>query len=167
MEEQTERGGKQVESLMEMYFAYGSNLDVNQVKTRCGGDNVRKVTIGYLPNHRLAFTQYYADWGGGVADVVMSPGDSVWGIIYELSNNALELLDAYEGYPHDYTRSKHTIITPEGRVYGAWVYLVERKDGEFIPPSSRYLDVIKQTAKDAGFPKEYIAYLNTIQTVSS
>ena len=44
---------------------------------------------------------------------------------------------------------------------------VERKDGEFIPPSNRYLEVIKQTAKDAGFPKEYIAYLNTIEIASS
>lgn len=152
---------------MEIYFAYGSNLDVDQVTARCGGENVRTVDIGYLPDHRLAFTQYYADWGGGVADVVKSPGNAVWGIIYELSNNALELLDTFEGYPHDYTRTKHTVMTPGGQGYDAWVYLVKRKDGDFIPPSNRYLDVIKRTAKDARFPEEYIAYLNKIQTSGS
>lgn len=151
---------------MEMYFAYGSNLDVSQVRARCGGEHVRKVGVGYLPNHRITFTQYYAGWGGGVADIVKSPTDNVWGIIYELSNNALGMLDTYEGYPHDYTRTKQTILTPGGRVYNAWVYLVKRKDGDFIPPSNRYLDIIKQTAKAAGFPEEYISYLNTIQTVS-
>ena len=149
---------------MEIYFAYGSNLDLDQVKRRCGEKNVKKIDIGYLPNHRLAFTQYYADWGGGVADVIKSPGSSVWGIIYELSDNALELLDTFEGYPYDYTRTKQTIFTSKGCSYDSWVYLVERKDGDFIPPSNRYLDIIKQSAKDAGFPNEYIAYLNTIKT---
>ena len=152
-----------MKSVMEMYFAYGSNLDLKQVRQRCGGKDVKKISIGYLPNHRLAFTQYYAEWGGGVADVVKSPGDTVWGILYELSNHALELLDTFEGYPYDYTRTKHTIINPEGNGLEAWVYLVKRKDGDFIPPSNKYLEIIKRTAKEAGFPKDYIAYLNTIK----
>lgn len=150
---------------MEMYFAYGSNLDIEQVKQRCLGCDVRKVSIGYLPGHRLAFTQFYAPWGGGVADVVKSPNHSVWGILYELTIDALKLLDAYEGYPTDYDRTQHTITTPEGRHYAAWVYSVKRIDGDFIPPSKRYIDILKRVAKDSGFPEEYLSYLNGIKAV--
>ena len=152
---------------MELYFAYGSNLDIEQVNRRCGNSgNVRKVSIGYLPEHKLAFTQYYPDWGGGVADVVKSPNSRVWGILYELSKEALELLDKYEGYPKDYTRTKHTIITLDGHPSLAWVYSVLRKDGDFIAPSQKYIDIIKRTAKESGFPKDYLSYLDSIKTVS-
>ncbi len=151
---------------MELYFAYGSNLDAEQVTSRCGNSgHVRQVSIGYLPNHKLAFTQYYKDWGGGVADVVKSPNDSVWGILYELSRECLELLDKYEGYPNDYTRTKQTIIALDRRAHPAWVYSVLRKDGDFIAPSQKYIDIIKRTAEESGFPKDYLSYLNSIKTV--
>jgi gamma-glutamylcyclotransferase (GGCT)/AIG2-like uncharacterized protein YtfP len=152
---------------MEIYFAYGSNLDFSQMQRRCGAQNVEKIDIGYLPDHQLAFTQYYADWGGGVADVVKSNGNKVWGIIYSLSSAALELLDGYEGFPYDYTRSKHIITASGGRTYEAWTYLAKRKDGDFIPPSAMYLDIIKHAAKNVGFPRDYIAYLNTIELAHS
>jgi gamma-glutamylcyclotransferase (GGCT)/AIG2-like uncharacterized protein YtfP len=152
---------------MELYFAYGSNLDIKQVKQRCRNCDVRKVSVGYLPKYRLAFTQFYEPWGGGVADIVESPNNCVWGILYALTMDAMKLLDAYEGYPTDYDRTQHSIITPEGDCYTAWVYSVKRKDGEFIPPSRKYLNILKQTAKDSGFPIEYLSYLNQIKTVET
>jgi gamma-glutamylcyclotransferase (GGCT)/AIG2-like uncharacterized protein YtfP len=152
---------------MELYFAYGSNLDIKQVRQRCRGCDIRKVAIGYLPGHRLAFTQFYEPWGGGVADIVKSPKSCVWGILYELSLDSLKLLDAYEGYPTDYDRTKYNIITSEGRGLKAWVYSVKRKDGDFIPPSKRYIDILKRTAKASGFPKDYLSYLGQIKVVDS
>ena len=152
---------------MELYFAYGSNLDAEQINRRCANSgHVRKVSIGYLPDHKLAFTQYYQDWGGGVADVVKSPNECVWGILYELSRECLELLDKYEGYPNDYTRTKQIINTLGGHTRLAWVYSVLRKDGDFIAPSQKYIDIIKRTAKESGFPKDYLSYLNSIKTVA-
>jgi gamma-glutamylcyclotransferase len=149
---------------MELYFAYGSNLDIQQVRERCQGCDVRKISIGYLPEHRLAFTQFYEPWGGGVADITQSPDSCVWGILYELTIGALKLLDAYEGYPTDYDRTQYNILTPEGASYTAWVYTVKRKDGDFIPPSKRYLDILKRTSEASGFPVEYLSYLNQIKT---
>jgi gamma-glutamylcyclotransferase (GGCT)/AIG2-like uncharacterized protein YtfP len=150
---------------MELYFAYGSNLDIKQVRQRCGGCEIRKVSIGYLPHHRLAFTQFYEPWGGGVADIVKSSSSCVWGILYELTLDSLKLLDAYEGYPTEYDRTKHIIITPGGQRYRAWVYSVKRKDGDFIPPSKRYIDILKRTAEASGFPKDYLSYLGQIKVV--
>jgi gamma-glutamylcyclotransferase (GGCT)/AIG2-like uncharacterized protein YtfP len=150
---------------MELYFAYGSNLDIKQVRRRCLDCDVKKISIGYLPEHRLAFTQFYEPWGGGVADIVKDSKSCVWGILYELTMDALKLLDAYEGYPIDYDRTQHTIMTLEGRRYMAWVYTVKRKDGDFIPPSKRYINILKQTAKNSEFPKEYLSYLDQIKTV--
>lgn len=150
---------------MELYFAYGSNLDIKQVRKRCRDCDVKKVSIGYLPEHRLAFTQFYEPWGGGVADVAESPNSRVWGILYELTIDALKLLDSYEGYPTDYDRTQRRIIIPKGDSYLAWVYSVKKKDGDFVPPSRRYLGILKRTSKASGFPKDYLSYLDQIPTI--
>jgi gamma-glutamylcyclotransferase (GGCT)/AIG2-like uncharacterized protein YtfP len=152
----------------DFYFAYGSNLDINQMKKRCIADP-KFLSIGYLPGHRLTFSQYFEPWGGGIANVVETPKSKVWGVIYELSREALEQLDAHEGYygedSSDYTRTQHMTITPEGQRYLTWVYTLKRKDVDFIPPSQRYMNIIKDAAKAFGFPESYRLYLDSVETV--
>lgn len=147
---------------MEYYFAYGSNMDDEQMKRRCV--DARFISVGYLPHHKLAFTQYYEPWGGGVADVIEMPDSIVWGKIYELSVEALEKLDKYEGHPTDYIRTKHDIVTSNGRRYSSWVYSVVIKEGDFIAPSERYMTALTKAAELAGLPQEYLAFLSKIRT---
>ena len=76
------------------YFAYGSNLRSVQMVRLCPGH----VFLGpaRLDGYRLAFTLPDEEWQGGVADVVLSPGDEVWGALYRLRDTDLVALDAYE-----------------------------------------------------------------------
>jgi gamma-glutamylcyclotransferase len=148
---------------VEFYFAYGSNMDEDQMERRC--IDKRFLSIGYLPHHRLAFTQYYEPWGGGVADVIENSDSIVWGKVYELSTDALERLDKYEGHPTDYIRTEHDIVTPNGQLYSAWIYSVVIKEGDCIAPSKRYMSVLTKAAKQAGLPNEYLLFLSSIRTV--
>lgn len=99
---------------MPLYFAYGSNLDVEQMKRRCPESKV--LVPGCLRGYRLDFTWHSSGWGGGVADVVLDPQKEVWGVVYELTMRDLELLDNYEGYPKVYTRFQTSIETSERTV---------------------------------------------------
>lgn len=70
------------------YFAYGSNLNLAQMKRRCPG----AVRVGpcALPNFRLVFR--------GVADIEPCAGECVQGAIYSITASDERALDRYEGF---------------------------------------------------------------------
>ncbi len=78
-----------------LYFAYGSNLDPEQMASRC--PSARAAFPAQLADHRLDFTYFSTRWSGGSADVVRHFGESVWGIVYELDPADLPRLDRFEG----------------------------------------------------------------------
>jgi gamma-glutamylcyclotransferase (GGCT)/AIG2-like uncharacterized protein YtfP len=137
---------------MPLTFAYGSNLSREQMSVRCPSGNV--IGVGTLRDHRLTFNRYSSGWTGGVADVVPSPGDEVWGIVWELSDRDFASLDAYEDVPDGYRRSELEIGLREGGVRLAWVYTVVRKS-PFTAPSREYLEIIRDAARELDFPPSY------------
>ena len=138
------------------YFAYGSNLDLLQMKRRCPLSKL--ISKGSLSGHRLTFNKYSSGWSGGVADVIQDEGSEVWGLVFEISDSDLERLDRYEGYHKDqtslYERWKAVIDTPDGQVCDVWVYTVVEKQ-KFVQPTLEYLQIIKDAAVRWNFPKVY------------
>ena len=149
------------------YFAYGSNLDPEQMQARCPGHSV--VGLAELRDHRLTFPLTSHDWGGGVSSVGVAHGASVWGVVYDLSEANLTALDGYEHFvgPGD----QHNLYDRES----ASVQLVRADDGSFprrlrvwiyiarpanpSPPSRRYLDAVLKGARHHRLPEEYVAKL--------
>ena len=136
------------------YFAYGSNLDLAQMKIRCPSSEL--ISKGSLSGYRLTFNRYSSGWGGGVADVIQGKGSEVWGLVFELSNSDLKRLDSYEGCYNDqtslYERWKAVINTPKGQISDVWVYTVVEKQ-KFVQPTLEYLQIIKDAAVRWNFPK--------------
>ena len=147
------------------YFAYGSNLDLPQMKSRCPESKL--ISKGSLSGYRLTFNRFSSGWGGGVADVIQAQGSKVWGLVFEISDTDLERLDRYEGYHKDetslYERWKTVIDTPNGQICDVWVYTVAEKQ-KFVKPTLEYLQIIKDAAKKWNFPKAYLmlAYLDAL-----
>ena len=149
------------------YFAYGSNLDPQQMSQRCPGHTV--VGLGELRDHRLTFPVTSHDWGGGVAGVGVSHGESVWGVVFELTDEQLASLDRYEhfvapGNQHNLydreTVSVHLMRADDGsfpRRLHAWIYLARTANPS--PPSRRYLDAIVGGARHHKLPDEYVVRL--------
>jgi gamma-glutamylcyclotransferase (GGCT)/AIG2-like uncharacterized protein YtfP len=148
-----------------LYFAYGSNLDLDQMRDRCPDSEL--VGMGALPAHRLDFTAYANRWQGGVADVVQDQAHTVWGLIYRLSSQDLQLLDEFESYPTGYDRRQVQIHLPHQAqpLEPVWVYQVVRKQ-HFIAPHPQYLGIIRTAADQWDFPPHYQHYLATIAQVS-
>src|SRR5436853_7848833 len=78
------------------YFAYGSNMIFPQMSERCPSS--RFAGIAVLPNHRLAFTRKSVKRGCGVADAVRETGQTVWGVMYDISEADFDNVDKSEGY---------------------------------------------------------------------
>ena len=138
------------------YFAYGSNLDLIQMKIRCPSSKL--ISKGSLSDYRLDFNRYSSGWGGGVADVIPIKGSQVWGLVFELSDNDMDRLDFYEGCYKNrtslYERSKVVINTPKGPIPDVWVYTVVEKQ-KFEAPTAKYLGIIKKAAIRWNFPNVY------------
>lgn len=134
------------------YFAYGSNLDQQQMKERCS--KARFIKRVYLENYEFVYDGYsvYRKWA--VANIVAKEGAIVWGALYEITEEDLEKLNKHEGYPASYKREKLIVKDDEGKEYKAWVYL--RSPQEKGKSSEEYRNIIIKGARRIGLPENYI-----------
>ena len=117
------------------YFAYGSNLHHLQMKRRC--PNCRFVRKIILHNYNLTFRSK-----DGAADIEKKIGKKVYGALYIISKTAEKRLDAYEEYPTLYKKMYFKYNNKKVMTY------IMSKKTKLVPPTNRYLNVIKQGYKD-------------------
>lgn len=152
---------------MSLYFAYGSNMNQDQMSNRC--PDSRLLGKAVLPDHQIAFTRFSSNWESAVADILVSPGHSVWGLLYEISQDDLEKLDRMEGHPRIYQRKRLTLYRVINEISHtedpllnhrefesceAEVYEVVRKELGLIPKLN-YLRPMLDAAFYNGFPANY------------
>ena len=127
------------------YFAYGSNLHHLQMKRRCPNCQFIKKMI--LHNYNLTFRSKY-----GAADIEKKSGRKVYGALYIITKSAERRLDIYEEYP---TLYKKMFFKYQGKK--VMTYIMPKKS-KLVPPTKRYLNIIKQGYKDC---KLNVKSLNT------
>jgi Poly-gamma-glutamate hydrolase/Gamma-glutamyl cyclotransferase, AIG2-like len=130
------------------YFAYGSNLCVRQMALRCPDAADPRPAV--LSDHDWLINQR------GVATVEPFAGNQVHGVLWQLSDNDLAMLDRAEGVPVRYRRDRLTVDTHDG-MSPAWVYI----DHRVIPgpPRPGYLPRIIDGAVHHGLPQRWIDFL--------
>ncbi len=137
----------------ELYFAYGSNLWIEQVVERIGpiGEGAKRPMIATLPDHQLVFNMH-AD--GQVFANLMSPGPGVLGVLYSFTAECLLKMDQYEtGYAHRRVR----VVLENGDEVEATTYHAEVVPAVALaPPSADYLQKILRGARQHGLPETYI-----------
>ena len=130
------------------YFAYGSNLCVEQMARRCpDATDPRPATLAdhdWLINER------------GVATVEPFDGSQVHGVLWQVDDHDLATLDSAEGVPVRYRRDRLTVHTEQGPAE-AWVYIDHRVDPG--PPRPGYLERIIDGALHHGLPHRWVEFL--------
>lgn len=94
-------------------FVYADNLNPTQLKRRA--PEHRPVGKGYLPDHTIQFCRWSSQWRCGLASVVPSPGERVWGMILDVTEEDLKLMDEFEGDvpPGAFRHLPVTVITED------------------------------------------------------
>ncbi|WP_448583997.1 gamma-glutamylcyclotransferase family protein [Thermocrinis sp.] len=145
------------------YFAYGSNMNLSQMRERCK-NTWERIEVGYVEGYRLVFNGWSGKWNGGVADLVEDPSGKVWGVLFKLES--FDCLDKHEGYPSVYNRKKLIVIVPKlRRKFEAEAYIKTSKEDE-SKPSESYINTIIEGAKENGLPEDWIAFLESHRNVS-
>ena len=79
------------------YFAYGSNMNWEQMKRRC--PSTQFVCVASLKDYRFAIARHSRLRNCGTANIFADSGSEVWGIVYDVSEPDLIILDSFEdGY---------------------------------------------------------------------
>ncbi len=149
-----------------LYFAYGSNMDPTQMMTRC--KNSRVVGVAVLHDHELCFPRLSEHRGCGVASVTPRSGKHVWGILYQLTPEDVDALDASEGYRpgratsfNSYNRVEVSVLV-EDLATMVSTYVAVPQDVQPLP-SRAYLTHLREGARHHGLPDEYIAQLDLLE----
>jgi gamma-glutamylcyclotransferase (GGCT)/AIG2-like uncharacterized protein YtfP len=78
----------------------------------------------------------------GAADIEKKKGKKVYGALYTISKASEKRLDIYEEYP---TLYKKMFFNYQGKK--VMTYIMPKKT-KLVPPTNRYLNIIKQGYKD-------------------
>ena len=160
------------------YFAYGSNLNSRAVAEWCRHYAHRPPILkagkpAVLDNYRLGFPIYSDYWGGGIADIVYDPGKYVMGVLFDLSEAEIVVLDQKVGRRLDshgkevgiYGRIE-TRVAPlgKGEAVKAVTYQGISVERYHIPPTRHYMDLVVQGAYGYGLSMMWISYLQSFST---
>ncbi|APM39883.1 gamma-glutamylcyclotransferase family protein [Clostridium kluyveri] len=129
-----------------IYAAYGSNMNLKQMKRRC--PKAKVVGIGEVRNYKLTFR----GTSSGVANIEESSKGAVPIVLWEITKECEKALDIYEGYPKMYVKKDIQVVTKESTVT-AMAYVMA-KEYEKLPaePVRYYVDVIRQGYVDNKIP---------------
>jgi gamma-glutamylcyclotransferase (GGCT)/AIG2-like uncharacterized protein YtfP len=126
-----------------LYFAYGSNLNLFQMKRRCK-DSIFLKKIN-LKDFRLTFRSKYR-----AADIEPKKNSIVPGGLFDISKSDEKKLDVYEDYPSLYIKFYFTYYRKKVMTYT----MVNKTPFRF--PTERYLNVVKRGYKDCGLDSKYL-----------
>ena len=115
------------------YIAYGSNLNVKQMKMRCPGATILGTTK--LKNYELLFK---GSKTGSYLTIEQKEGSTVPVVIWEVTESDEKSLDRYEGYPIFYYKKEMKlqykgIRTSKRRTVNAFVYIMHEENPVGVP----------------------------------
>ena len=131
-----------------LYFAYGSNINLDQMAHRCPAAEVVGPVV--LENCRLLFRGNYR--GNGVATIAPRKGSKVHGLLWKITPECEKSLDAYEAFPHLYDKQPVTVRDQSGQEVTTMAYIMTERCKEPAVPSNLYYNGILEGYRQNGLP---------------
>ena len=150
MEERTEGILTEANGLKRYYLAYGSNLNLEEMKKRCPGARVIGVTR--IPDYRLLVKK---GGSGAYLTIEKERGRSVPAAAWEVGTEEEAALDEYEGFPRLYCKTEERVSVKEQGTGKTWyvqafVYRMYEKFPAGVP-TEEYKRICLQGYRDFGF----------------
>lgn len=131
---------------MGLYFAYGSNLWLGQMRDRCPDHRI--VGHGILSGYRWIISSR------GYANIVEATQDEVHGVVYEISESDEENLDKAEGVASGSYRKEWLKVVVNGVATSCLVYRdPTQSEGS---PRDEYIRRINLGIEHAELPEDYV-----------
>lgn len=131
---------------MRSYFAYGSNLWLAQMNSRCPGNT--RIGPGVLCGYRWLINTH------GYATLIQAQGEAVHGMVYTLTAADEKSLDDYEEVRSGLYRKQECVVKMKEREVSCLVY-IDPVTSEGVPDAA-YIARINYGLRDARLPGEYV-----------
>lgn len=131
------------------YLAYGSNLNIQQMKYRC--PDAKPIGTAWIHGYQLMFK---GSKTGSYLTIEKAENSKVPVAVWEVSETDERRLDAYEGFPTFYYKTEMT-VTVKHRKIKAFVYIMH-EDRKLAIPSSAYVRTCVQGYRDFDFELKYL-----------
>ena len=137
------------------YIAYGSNLNIPQMRVRCPG--ARIIGTSVIEDYQLLFK---GSKTGSYLTIEPMEGAEVPVVIWEVTETDEKALDRYEGYPNFYYKKEMNldikgIRTGKVRRRDAFVYIMH-EERELGIPSWYYVNTCLDGYRAFGFDEKYL-----------
>lgn len=137
------------------YIAYGSNLNIPQMRIRCPG--ARIIGTSVIDDYQLLFK---GSKTGSYLTIEPKAGAEVPVVVWEVTEPDEKALDRYEGYPNFYYKKEMTldikgIRTKKVRRRDAFVYIMH-EERELGTPSWYYVNTCLDGYRAFGFDEKYL-----------
>ena len=149
------------------YLAYGSNLNIRQMRYRC--PTAKPIGITAIPDYELL---YKGSKTGSYLTIEKKKGSLVPIAVWEVTAADEKRLDAYEGYPNFYYKKemKLPVRLANGKTkkLTAFIYIMH-EERELGCPSLAYIRTCKEGYRNFGFDQKYLetAYLRSTKEEDS
>lgn len=147
------------------YFAYGSNMNMEDLNEWCRRKSYNRVEpishgIAHLGGYKLAFNYLSTSRRSNALNIMISPDESVCGVLFELEKEDFEKISEKEqGLRKELAPYKKIPVTVEveGEKIEALTFKVRKKyETDFREPISDYLKIVVEGARDFGLLEECI-----------
>ncbi|MCL7942373.1 gamma-glutamylcyclotransferase family protein [Marinobacter sp. ATCH36] len=143
-------------------FCYGSNMSQRRLRARV--PSARFVTVTELPGYRLRFHKSAMDGSAKCnAEETGNQDDRVMGVVFEIADAEKPDLDRHEALGFGYDEKQIELKTGKGYLK-AWMYYATRINNS-LKPFHWYRDHVLIGARENGLPAEYIAQIETVESV--
>lgn len=107
---------------MSLYFSYGSNMSENRMISRGLRPSAKQIGVLYDYTFKINKRSYKRP-EIGFANIIPEKYSYVEGILYEVKNEEIKMLDKFEGAPKHYSRQIMKIRLDDGSDVDAVVYI--------------------------------------------
>jgi len=103
----------------------------------------------------------------GYFNIRQKAGAFVNGVLYELDQHCIDILDEAEGFPQVFSRAEIMVEDLKGQLIKAWVYLQppEKFGGNYI--KENFLKIVISGAQGNRLPEAWIKFLQTFSPTES
>ena len=143
------------------YIAYGSNLNIRQMRYRCPG--AKPIGISAIPDYELL---YKGSKTGAYLTIEPKNGSLVPIAVWAVTADDERRLDIYEGYPNFYYKKEIRLpvklASGKIRKVNAFVYIMHEERSIAIP-SMTYIRTCEEGYRNFGFDVKYLdrAYMRS------
>lgn len=132
------------------YFAYGSNLNKNQMRERIGEWRASERAV--VKEHKLVFNVKSSRWGGLAANLIKTQNakDRVYGAVYRIQKEQLDKMTQFESTSPRDISVESGLVEMLAKIY---IFKTIRESGK---PPSHYLKTILDGLKQHGYSKKII-----------